>query len=481
MPRHHHTKSHRKPTKSTMPTTPVRFKISTLSHDGRGVAVYDEAHGDMAGKKAFVSFALPNETVSARITHSKKRYDEADAISVADPHPARVTPYCAHYGVCGGCAMQHVSAEYQIMHKQAVLAEHLTQMGISPMQWLPPITGMHSHYRTRARLGVRVLGDGRLIIGYRARGSHRLTDINNCAVLDRRMSDEIGTLKVAVAGLDGRAHITHIEIAMGDDTPHMPTVALIFRHTAPLSNADKGRLNELAHTKRWQIYSQPQGVSSICRIDTQEDGLSHSRRVPPTGGLYYALPKYDLNLQMSPADFSQVNSAVNRQMVAQACQLLALTGGDRVLDLFCGMGNFSLPIARLVGQTGQVIGVEGVAQMTTRAQMNAQAHGITQAHFYTHDLSDDITQATWYDSIGQIDAVLLDPPRTGAYELMVHLAKLGAQRIVYVSCDPATLARDSARLIEQGYRLVQVGIMDMFSQTTHVESVACFELCSPED
>lgn len=235
---------------------------------------------------------------------------------------------------------------------------------------------------------------------------------------------------------------------------------MVVRHLKPLSQADKDKLKAFGQTHAWQIYLQPKGVDSVYRLDGQG------------GGVVYALPEFGLELVSYPTDFTQVNLSVNRQMVAQACRLLDLKVGERVLDLFSGLGNFSLAMAKLVGDTGQVIGVEGSDEMVRRAKMNAQHNGLGNARFFACDLTQDFSHEPW---VGQVDALLIDPPRSGAWEVMAYLGKFNAKRIVYVSCDPATLARDSVRLAEQGYRLTHAGVMDMFCHTGHLESMVRFE------
>lgn len=452
--------------------------ITALTHDGRGIATYDDTHGDKSGKKIFVSHALPTETVTATLTKSKKSYDEADYLDVLTPSLHRTTPICPHFGMCGGCTLQHFDVDEQIKHKQSILRNHLAKSGIIPATWLPPIVGDRTHYRTKARLGVRYLPKtGRLIVGFRERASNFLTDIDTCPILDKRVGDKLDDLKQILKTLKIKDSITHLEIAMGENVNKemgdFPSVALIVRHTKPINKADTAKLIGLGKLADWQIYLQPKGADSIYRIDSTDKAiLPMSHTTPPTGGLFYHLPKFNLTLQSSPNDFTQVNLSVNRQMVNLACQLLDLKKGERVLDLFCGLGNFSLALAKCVGDTGKVIGVEGSRDMVMRAMMNAKDNGLTNTDFFAQDLTQDFSGEPW---VGQVDALLIDPPRTGAWEVMDYLGRFNARRIVYVSCDPATLARDSVRLGEQGYRATHAGVMDMFCHTGHVESIIRFE------
>lgn len=458
----------------TISRPPLTLDITALTHDGRGIGTYDDTHGDDAGKKVFVPFALPLETVMATPTRTKKHFDEATLTHLVSPSPHRVSPLCPHFEGCGGCTLQHLHADEQIKHKEQTLAYQLARSHLSPDVWLPPIIGDRVHYRTKARLGVRYLPKtDTIIMGFRQKGSNFLMDIDTCPILDRRVSEHLGVLKDTLSKLHGRHSITHIEVAIGDRVGDLPSVALIIRHTKPLVKADIAHLSALGRMLDWQLFLQPKGVDSVHRIDDRhQETLPHSHTTPPTGGLFYHLPDFDLTLQSSPTDFTQVNLSVNRQMVVQACELLDLKAGERVLDLFCGLGNFSLAMAKQVGNTGQVIGVEGSADMVMRAKMNAKANRLSQAKFYVQDLTQDFSGSSW---VGQVDALLIDPPRTGAWEVMDYLGRFCAKRIVYVSCDVATLVRDSVRLVEQGYRLTHAGVMDMFCHTGHVESMVRFE------
>lgn len=464
---------------------PIDFTITNLSHDGRGVAVYEadnDAHNpDKTGKKIFVSFALPNETVSVKVTSSKKTFEEGDAKAVVgNPHPQRQTPPCPHFTVCGGCSLQHWDADGQIAFKQSVLSELLEhQAGVQPDNWLPPLVGDRLGYRTKARMGVRyVAKKDSALVGFRERGSNFLSELHECHILDPRIGFEIENLKALITTLDARDHIPQLEVAMGEMLSHVPdsakSVAIIVRHMVPLSDDDIAKLKTFFAERHWQLFLQPKGSDTVHRIDT-DGARDSSLTVPPTGGLFYHLPNFDLTYEFSPLDFTQVNLSVNRKMMDLACELLDLQAGERVLDLFCGLGNFSLALARKVGETGFVVGVEGSEQMTERAKMNAIANGIHHTEFYAQDLTQDFSDKPWATGEHQFDALLIDPPRSGAWEVMAYLPKFNAKRIVYVSCNPATLARDTKALIDAGYRLTHAGVMDMFSHTGHVESIARFE------
>ena len=465
---------------------PVTLTVTNLAHDGRGVASYGDQpdhHLDKHGKKVFVSFALPNETVSVKITGSRKSMEEGDAALVlANPNPERTTPPCPHFGVCGGCSLQHWQPDGQIQFKQSVLAELLEhQAHIQPENWLPPLVADRLGYRTKARMGVRyVEKKGTALVGFRERASNFLANLNECHILDPRVGFEIENLKALISSLDARDHIPQLELAMGETLDDVidskKSIAVIVRHMVALGEHDIAKLQAFFAERNWQLFLQPKGSDTVHRIDPLYENTAHARpsslTVPPTGGLFYRLPESDVTFEFSPLDFTQVNLSVNRKMTKLAIDLLELKPGERVLDLFCGLGNFSLPLARQVGETGFVIGVEGSSEMTQRAKMNAAANGLHHTDFFAQDLTKDFSSEPW---VGQVDALLIDPPRSGALEVMQYLDKFNAKRIVYVSCNPITLARDTAVLLDKGYKLTHAGVMDMFPHTGHVESIARFE------
>lgn len=439
------------------------FQVESLSHEGRGIAHYG-SHPDhpseKQGKKVFIRYALPGETVSAQITNVVKRLEEADSIALlSEPAATRIEPKCPHFTVCGGCNMQHIQLDEQIRLKQDVLKSHLEHFaGIQPEQWLPALRSSREDYRRKARIGVRYLPHkDKLVVGFRENQSNKLISIDRCMVLDREFGS-ITALKQLLQSLKAKAAIGHIELAMGDDE-----IALLVRHTEKLSPQDVNQLKQFALNKQWQLYLQPEGAESLHRVDDPTAAMR----------LYYALDDFDLKFGFSPLDFTQVNSTINPQMVKLACDLLQLQQGERVLDLFCGLGNFTLPLARCVGETGQVVGVEGSEEMVRRAAENAEINGIIHAHFYSQDLTKDFSHHSWANQ--GFDALLIDPPRAGAEEIMHYVPKFGAKKIVYVSCNPATLARDAGVLVQHGYRLKKAGVMDMFTHTGHVESIALFE------
>ena len=440
------------------------FKVETLSHEGRGIAHYgtETNHpSEKQGKKVFIRYALPGEIVKAQITHQAKKLDEADNIQLlSDPSPYRVEPICPHFGVCGGCNMQHIHPDEQIRLKHNVLKSHLEHFaGLQPEQWLEPLRSTRTDYRHKARIGVRYLPkQNQLLMGFREAQSNHLIEIKTCKILDQQLDSALPELKVLLESLTGKAAIGHIELAKGDSE-----IALLIRHTEKLKDVDVNRLREYALQKQWQLYLQPAGVDSLHRVDDPQASMQ----------LHYRLNDFDIEFGFNPTDFTQVNPTVNPQMVKMACDLLDLQHGDSVLDLFCGLGNFSLPLARQVGANGNVVAVEGSEEMVKRGTENALNNGITNVTFYAQDLTKDFSQFSWANQ--GFDALLIDPPRAGAEQVMHYVPNFGAKKIVYVSCNPATLARDAGILSQYGYQLRKAGVMDMFTYTRHVESIALFE------
>ena len=436
--------------KPKLPNFPVRVTVEALSHDGRGVA-------HVEGKTVFIDGALPGEEISFLYTGRSRRYDEGRVCEVFSPSEHRVEPRCAHFGVCGGCSLQHMAPSQQILAKQQTLLDNLERIGqVRPDSVLPPLTGPHWHYRYKARLGVRyVRKKGRVLVGFREKRRSYIADLARCEVLVEAVGSRLPELAQLIEGMEARERLPQIEVAAGDEA-----VALVFRHLDPLSEADRQRLQDYARRSGLHVWLQPGGPATAAPL------------WPAASSLSYCLPSFDLELRFLPTDFTQVNPAINRAMVDQALALLDLNGEERVLDLFCGLGNFTLPLAR---EAGRVTGVEGDAGLVQRARDNAAANGIDNADFAVADLSQDPAGQAWL--AGPFDRVLVDPPRSGAQEMMPHLAALRPGRIVYVSCHPGSLARDAGLLVnDHGYRLLTAGVMDMFPHTAHVESMALFEL-----
>lgn len=423
--------------------------IESLAHDGRGVARVD-------GKAVFVAGALPGERVTARPLKRHRRFDEAVVVDVLEPAAGRVAPRCPHFGVCGGCALQHLDEAHQLEMKRAHVEEQLTRIGrVTPAAWLPPLGGAAWAYRRRARLGVKyVAKKGRVLVGFRERATPYIAQIASCAVLAAPVGGLIEELAALVARLSIRERLPQIEVAVGERA-----TALVLRVLDPPSPADVAELRAFAARHAIEFYLQPDGLDSVVPLD------------PPARALTYTLPEFDVELEFEPTDFVQVNAGLNRQAVALAVRLLDAGPDEAVLDLFCGLGNFTLPLAR---RAARVVGVEGEAGLVGRARANAARNRIGNAVFHVADLGQDLSAAPW--ASGPYRRVLLDPPRAGAAATLPLIARLRPTRVVYVSCHPASLARDAGELVHRhGFRLAAAGVMDMFPQTAHVESIAVFE------
>ncbi|MDO8825421.1 23S rRNA (uracil(1939)-C(5))-methyltransferase RlmD [Methylophaga sp.] len=432
-----------------LPTEAVQATIESFSHDGRGIARID-------GKTVFVDGALAGENISFLYTRLHKKYDEAKTISVETASADRVEPKCQHFGICGGCSLMHMAPEAQLSLKQDTLKEQFSHFGqLTPEHWLPPLTGPLWGYRRKARLGVRyVTKKEKVLVGFREKGTPYLAELTQCEVLDPRVGLRLEELGKMIASLEAYNRIAQIEVAMDD-----ANTALVFRNMDPLSESDTQILIAYGQQHDLWIYQQPGGPDTVSPL------------WPAAPQLHYA-PEEGLRLEFAPGDFTQVNAGINHKMIAKAIELLDLKQTDRVLDLFCGLGNFTLPLAKRVSS---VIGVEGDKSLVAHAQRNATINSLNNAVFELADLT--TTQLKDYPwAQAGFTKVLLDPPRSGAFEVLGQIADLGAETIVYVSCNPATLARDAGELVNQyGYTLVKTGIMDMFPHTSHVESIALFK------
>ena len=420
-----------------------RLHIERLANDGRGIAFLD-------GRTWFVAGALADEDVEARVLGARSQVVEARAERIfTSSAQRRVTP-CAHAGQCGGCTLQHLPHSEQLALKQRTLAEQLLRVAAAaPEEWAPPLVGPEFAYRRRARIAVRWdVKSKQLAVGFRAAASQDIVAIAECPVLVQPLQTLLGALPEALRGMRKPQALGHVEIFSGT------AMALLVRHTAPLGEEDVARLQRFCQEQNAQLWLQGEGDPQPQQADAE---------------LGYRLESWNLQLAYRPGDFVQVNGPVNEAMIAQALAWLAPQAGERVLDLFCGLGNFALPLAQRVAE---VVAVEGVATMVARAQQNARSNGLENLHFYQADLSNPLDGA-WMQK--GFSAVLLDPPRDGAFAVVKQIAALGAERVLYVSCNPATLARDTAELLKQGYRLKRAGILDMFPQTAHVEAMALFE------
>jgi 23S rRNA (uracil1939-C5)-methyltransferase len=429
---------------------PETATITSVTHDGRGIAATD-------GKKVFVAGALEGETVTYQRRKLRRNFDEAELLEIHQASPDRIEAQCEAFGRCGGCSLQHVSTEHQRDIKEQALRDNLERIGqVEPREWLAPMTGPDWNYRRRARLAVKeVHGKGRVLVGFRERHAPFVTDMRRCEVLAKPLDALVSDLSTLIGSLSIRARVPQIEVAVAENG-----VALVFRVLDPPGEADLEHLRRFGSDHALRIYLQPGGLDSVSLL------------YPETSGepLYYTLPEFDIRVDFEPVDFVQVNSDINRRMVHFAVEQLAPGRDCRVLDLFCGIGNFSLALAR---RAGTVLGVEGEASLTRRAADNARTNGLDNVSFRVADLSKIDGSESWVRA--GWDRMLLDPARSGAAEVVTRMHLFAPQRIVYVSCHPGTLARDAGTLVnEQGYRLEAAGIIDMFPHTAHVESIAVF-------
>lgn len=423
--------------------------ILDLDERGRGIARVD-------GRKTLVDGALAGEKVRIRRRARRGRFDEADLLEVVEASPHRTTPGCPHFSMCGGCRFQHLSTPAQRARKERVLAEALARHLPSPPGGeLDPIFDEAAGYRRKARLGVRyVAGKGGALVGFREKRVNFVADLKSCEVLIPAVGERITALRDLISGLGARERIPQIEIAAGERA-----TALVFRHLDPLAEADRRSITDFARRHEVHVYLQPAGPGSVTPLWPE--------RPPP---LTYCLPDFDLELAFRPTDFVQVNAGVNRKLVARAVDLLEVQPGDRVLDLFCGIGNFTLALGR---RAGVVTGVENGEDMVQAGRANAARNGVGNASFHRLDLevAGDVAAClsqSW-------DKLVLDPPRSGAAPVIGALRPPYPRRIVYVSCNTETFARDAADLVQShGYYFERAGIVDMFPHTSHVEVIGAF-------
>lgn len=428
----------------------------------RGVTAIDDLAsnacgvGHVDGKAVFVADALPGERVLYRPTRRKRGYDQARLETLFSASPLRVTPKCPHFGVCGGCALQHLDSAAQLEFKQKQLLAALRRVGhVAPEQVLAPLTAAVWNYRRRARLGVKyVLKKERTLVGFRERGAPYIAMLNSCDVLVEQIGTRLNELARMIDGLSIRMQLPQIEVAAADNA-----TALVFRVLAEPTAADHAALLAFGDQYGFSMYLQPGNESTIAPM----------RDDAPT--LYYDLPAHDVRLHFQPSDFVQIHAGINERMVDQALALLDVGPDDTVLELFSGLGNFSLPLAR---RARRVVTVEGENSLVERAGANAQANGIGNVEAHVANLFEPEPQSPWLNS--GFDTVLVDPPRSGAAAILSLVAAKSPRRIVYCSCHPATLARDAGALVTQhGYRLTHAGVMDMFPHTAHIESMAVFD------
>jgi 23S rRNA (uracil1939-C5)-methyltransferase len=425
--------------------------VESLDQEGRGVA-----HRD--GKAVFIEGALPGERVACSPYRRKPAYEVATLERVIKPASQRVEPRCRHFGVCGGCSLQHLDPRAQVAVKQRVLEDSLWHIGrVRPGEILPAVYGPAWGYRHRARLAVRyVPKKGGALVGFHEKRSSYVADMDSCEVLPERHSALLRPLRDLVNSLSIRSRLPQIEIAAGEDAD-----VLVLRVLEPLSNADVEKLRDFSRRHDVRLYLQPGGPETAQPMSAADEA-----------DLYYTLPDFDLTLRFGPTDFTQVNHAVNRDLVRRVIALLDPQPGERVADLFCGIGNFTLGIAR---RGASAVGVEGSAELLKCAAANAEANRLSAAATF---VKMDLYQPAggWLAALGRFDRMVLDPPRDGAVEVAKALPEDGPRRLVYVSCNPGTLARDAAVLTQtRGYRLSAAGVVNMFPHTSHVESIAVLD------
>jgi 23S rRNA (uracil1939-C5)-methyltransferase len=437
--------------KKRLPEEPVEASIETVSDEGRGIAHIDQ-------RPVFIDQALAGERVRFQYTRLTSKVAEGRAVEILDASPDRVVPRCSAFGRCGGCSLQHMDSDAQLALKQQALLRQLKQFGrVQPKQVLVPLTGSIWGYRGKARLGVRyVAKKDRVLVGFREKGSSFICETEHCEILHPAVGSIIPELASCLTGLELRRQIPQIEVAVGDNQ-----VMLVVRHLEHMPDADREQLVTLAKTHDLVIMLQAGSPDKLEPLWPQS--------VDP---LYYMLDDYDVRIEFQPGDFTQVNSEINRKMIDRAIEFMALDKEDKVLDLFSGLGNFTLPISR---HCAQVTGVEGSLTMVKKARANAELNRITNADFEFADLySDEVRDTQWVRR--QYNKILLDPPRSGAAGILDVIGRMNAELIVYVSCHPATLARDAGVLVnELDYTLTHAGVMDMFPHTAHVESMAVFK------
>ncbi|WP_076543011.1 23S rRNA (uracil(1939)-C(5))-methyltransferase RlmD [Shewanella sp. UCD-KL21] len=439
-----------KPNKTKQLSAKLTLTVSQLDHLGAGIAQHD-------GKVVFIPGALPGETVTAQLTEQKKKYAKAKLLNIQTPTAKRVAAQCPHYQQCGGCDLQHMDIAAQREHKQAALSNLMSKLAveIDSSVMTASVTGEQWHYRRRARLAT--LFDKKtkhLQLGFRAANSNNIVDIKQCDVLAVALSALIEPFSNVLNQLQAKMTLGHLELTEAENG-----LFAVLRITKALKAGDEQRLKAFALEHQIQLLVQDN--DGELRSLVSDDDIELPK---------YLLANGQVECRFSPGNFVQVNADINQRMVAQAIEWLDPQQDERILDLFCGVGNFSLPLAT---QAADVIGVEGVPEMVTQAKQNAADNKLTNLSFFHADLSADLSQASW---LGKIDKLLLDPARAGAYESLQWLSKMKPKKVVYVSCNPASLARDSQVLIEQGYQLKKLTMLDMFPQTHHIEAMALFEI-----
>jgi 23S rRNA (uracil1939-C5)-methyltransferase len=428
--------------------------VEDLSHDGNGVVKVDS-------RVYFIAGVLPGEQIEFLPRKKRRGKYQGIVLSVVEPSSHRVEPECEYFGVCGGCVLQHLDPEAQLKNKESTLLENLKRIGkVQPDNVIPPVQGSIWHYRRKARLGVKLVPKkGGILVGFRERSSSYITSIDQCKTLDRRISALLPGLHQLISKLSNNHRIPQVEVAAGDNQ-----VALVLRHMESFHDRDISLLSAFAKEFGITQYLQPGGLDSIAALWPESPGL-----------LSYQLPNFNLTLEFSPTDFTQVNAEVNRRMVDQVVRYLAPQCGDNILDMFCGLGNFTLALGR---SEAFVIGLEGDDALVRRGQENARLNNIENVVFHKADLhiENPGESLDYLSNDRHFNKILLDPPRSGAFDVVSNLVpRIQPELVVYISCNPATLARDSNVMVnDNGYRLKHAGAIDMFPHTAHVESMAVF-------
>ena len=436
--------------KRKLPEDPVKVTIESFTHDGRGVAHVD-------GKAVFIDEALPGEELEFIYTDSRKDYAEGKVDTLFTESLDRGEAACEHFGRCGGCSFQHVKDEQQIVIKQGLLAEQFQRIGkVAISEFWELIIGPHWGYRRKARMGVKyVAKKGRVLVGFRERRNQFLAEIESCKVMHPIIGEKLMELSAMIGLLSIKDKIPQIEVAIGDED-----CVLAFRVLEPATDADKEVMRAFGKEHSISMCLQSKGLDTIIPIEGEPE-------VIPA----YALPDQGITFRFKPAMFTQVNYEINRKMVNRVMQEMDFNAQDRVLDLFCGLGNFTLPIAT---KAGHVVGIEGDQPLVNHAKENALLNNLSNVEFFAADLSKDVSDQAWARQ--KYNKVMLDPSRAGASEVLHNLKKWDPELVMYVSCNPSTLARDAGILVNDlGYTLVKAGVMDMFPQTGHVESIALFK------
>ncbi|WP_068715074.1 23S rRNA (uracil(1939)-C(5))-methyltransferase RlmD [Vibrio tritonius] len=427
--------------KTSIDTKHQAIKVEKLDHQGAGIAFLNK-------KPVFIEGALAGEQVLMQLTESKSKYARGKLIKVLEPSPERVNPFCPHYQLCGGCDLQHLQRAAQVAHKQQALSQLMRKFSGETLTLSEPVITEDKGYRRRARMSMMWNKKVKhLDFGFRQRASKNIVNVTDCPVLDAKLNHHLAPLKTLLSDFQQPETLGHLELVRGSNT-----AVIVLRHLAPLAEKDRAALVAYAQDNSLTLYLMPE-TNQLVKVWGDD-------------------PYYDENgvtVPFLPTNFIQVNQSVNRKMVEQAIAWLDVESSDRVLDLFCGLGNFSLPLAKLAHE---VVGVEGIDDMVLKASDNAQINQLKNVSFYQANLEEDMTTQAWAEQ--KFDKILLDPARAGAAGIIEQLGAFSASKVVYVSCNPATLARDSQSLLNQGYELARLGMLDMFPHTSHLESMALF-------